>query len=152
MTRTQAPPTKATSAEPHGLKHGRRLGPFWKHFWQMIAAMTVGMLATGAIFLSVVGVKTWDEVTAQYPTQALLAMAVGMTLPMAAWMLYSGMSPRNTSEMSAVMLLTVVPFLCLVWVGATPTAQCAAYCLLSVLGMLALMRYRYAEYATHNHG
>jgi hypothetical protein len=40
------------------------------------------MLATGASFLSIVGLKTWDEATVQYPTQALLAMAVpcGSTL------------------------------------------------------------------------
>src|SRR4051794_19796613 len=151
MTRTQAPPTKATSTEPHGLKHRRRPGPFWRHFWQMIAAMTVGMFATGAIFLSVVGVKTWDEVTTQYPTQALLAMAIGMTVPMAAWMLYSGMSGRNTGEMSAVMVLAVIPFLCLVWSGTTESAQCGGYCLVSVLGMLALMRYRYTEYAAPDH-
>src|SRR5438046_4395900 len=92
---------------------------FWRHFWQMLAPMAVGMIATGAIFLSVVGLKTWDEVTTQYPTQALLAMAVGMTLPMAAWLLHVGMSRRNTVEMSAVMVLAVVPFLCLVWSGVS---------------------------------
>jgi hypothetical protein len=43
----------------------------------MLGAMAVGMIATGAIFVSVTGLKTWDEVTVQYPTQALLAMAAG---------------------------------------------------------------------------
>jgi hypothetical protein len=43
---------------------------------------------TGALFLTIVGVKTWDEVTIPYPTQALLAMAAGMTVPMVAWMVY----------------------------------------------------------------
>jgi hypothetical protein len=134
---------------PDSGKRSRRVGPFWRHFWQMLGAMAAGMIATGAIFLTVVGLKTWDEVTTQYPNQALIAMAAGMTLPMAAWMLYRGMGRRNTLEMSAVMVLAVVPFLCLVWLDATKSAQCGGYCLLSILGMLALMRYRYTEYATH---
>ena len=44
----------------------RHLSPFWRHFLEMLAAMVVGMLVTGAIFLSIVGLKTWDEVTLQY--------------------------------------------------------------------------------------
>lgn len=43
----------------------------------MLAVMAVGMVATGAIFVFVVGLKSWDQVTLQYPTQALLAMAAG---------------------------------------------------------------------------
>jgi hypothetical protein len=61
------------------------------------------MIATGAIFVSVTGLKTWDQVTLQYPAQVLLAMAAGMTIPMAAWMLLRGMGRRNTAEMAAAM-------------------------------------------------
>lgn len=57
--------------------HKRHLPAFWRHFLEMLAAMAVGMIATGAVFLSVVGLKTWDRVTVQYPAQALLAMAEG---------------------------------------------------------------------------
>jgi hypothetical protein len=113
----------------------------------MLAAMAVGMAVTGAVFLSVVGLKTWDEVTAAYPTQALLSMAVGMTVPMAAWMLYRGMGGRNVLEMAAAMVLPVVPFLCLVWFDVTSSAQCGGYCAVTVLAMLALMRYRRSEYS-----
>lgn len=133
-------------AHPH---HEGRLSPFWRHFLEMLGAMVVGMIATGAIFVSVVGVKSWDEVTIQYPTQALLAMAVGMTLPMVLWMRYRGMSWRNSAEMAAAMVLPVIPFLCLVWFGVTESAQCGAYCAVMVVAMYALMRYRRAEYAHH---
>lgn len=61
-----------------------RISPFWRHVLEMLAAMVVGMIATGAVFLSAVGLKTWEQVTVQYPTQALLAMAAGMTIPMVA--------------------------------------------------------------------
>lgn len=130
----------------------RRLSPYWRHFFQMLAAMMVGMMAAGATFLSIVGAKTWDEITTQYPTQALVAMAIGMTLPMAAWMAYRGMARRDTIEMSALMLVSVLPFLCLVWFGVTKSAQCGGYCLLTIVGMLALMRFRQDVYGGHASG
>jgi cytochrome bd-type quinol oxidase subunit 2 len=153
---TEDRPTAAQRAIPPGTpvvirseKSGRRhLSPFWRHFLQMLAAMGVGMIATGAIFLTIVGAKTWDEVITQYPTQALLAMAVGMTVPMVAWMVYRGMGWKNSYEMAAVMVLPVIPLLCLVWFDVTKSAQCGAYCLLTVAAMLGLMLYRRAEYST----
>jgi hypothetical protein len=71
---------------------------------------------------------TWDEVTTQYATQSLLAMAAGMTIPMVAWMVYRGMGWKNAFEMAAAMIVPVIPFLCLVWFGVTKSAQCGAYC------------------------
>jgi cytochrome bd-type quinol oxidase subunit 2 len=132
---------------PAEKERNRHVSPFWRHFLEMFAAMVVGMIATGAIFIAVVGLKTWDEVATQYPTQSLLAIAAGMTLPMVAWMLYRGMGWKNAVEMAAVMILPVLPFLCLVWFGITQTAQCGAYCAVTVLAMLALMGYRRREYS-----
>jgi len=135
------------SAKPSAVDHSRLVSPFWRHFLEMLAAMVVGMVATGAIFLSIVGLTTGDEVTSQYPTQALLAMAVGMTVPMVAWMMYRGMGWRNSFEMAAAMVLPVIPFLCFVWFGITESAQCGFYCAVMVIAMLALMRYRRSEYS-----
>jgi hypothetical protein len=132
-------------------QHKPHLPSFWRHFLQMLAAMAVGMIATGAIFLSAVGLKTWDQVTVQYPTQALLAMAAGMTIPMAAWMLFRGMGARNTAEMAAAMVLPVIPFLCLVWFDVTKSAQCGAYCAVTIVAMLGLMFYRRGQYSA-SHG
>lgn len=129
----------------------RRLSPFWRHYLQMVAVMAVGMLVAGAVFLSVVGLKTWDEVTSQYPTQALLAMAAGMSIAMVAWMLFRGMGWKNSYEMAAAMIVPVVPFLFLVWFGITESAQCAAYCAVTLVAMYGLMRYRRAEYGMHDH-
>ncbi len=134
-------------ARPPQVGHKRHLSPFWRHFLEMLAAMAVGMIATGAIFLSIVGLKTWDEVTIQYPTQALLAMAAGMSIPMAAWMLHRGMGRRNAYEMAAAMILPVIPFLCLVWFDLTKSAWCGAYCAATIVAMLALMRYRRSTYS-----
>jgi hypothetical protein len=135
-------------ARPPQVGRKRHLSPFWRHFLEMLAAMAVGMLATGAIFLSIVGLKTREQVTVQYPTQALLAMAAGMSIPMVAWMLYRGMGRRNAYEMAAAMVLPVLPFLCLVWFHVGKGAQCGGYCALTVVAMLALMGYRRSVYST----
>ena len=126
----------------------RHVSPFWRHFLQMLAVMMVGMVVSAAIFLSIIGAMTWDEVTTQYATRSLLVMAAGMTIPMVAWMLYRGMGRKNSYEMAAVMLVPAVPFLCLVWFGVTESAQCGAYCALTVVSMLALMLYRRDEYSS----
>jgi hypothetical protein len=87
------------------VQHKRGISPFGRHFLELLAAMAAGMIAAGAIFESIVGLKTWDEVTTLYPAQALLAMAAGMSIPMAAWMLFRGMGWKNSYEMTAAMVL-----------------------------------------------
>jgi hypothetical protein len=130
------------------LARSHHLSPFWRHFLQMLAVMMGGMIVSAAVLLTIVGLKTWDEVTTQYGIQALLVMVVGMTLPMAAWMLYRGMGWKNTYEMAAVMAIPVVPFLCLVWFGITKSALCGPYCAVSIVAMLALRFYRRPEYSS----
>ena len=137
----------ATIAPTHGgVAHGARLGRhFWRHFAEMFGVMVAGMIASAAIFLTIVQM-TWDEATQEHPTASLLIIAAGMTIPMALWMLYRGMGRRNTGEMAAVMALPVIPFLCLVWFGVTDSALCGPYCILAIAGMLALMVYRRSAY------
>lgn len=158
MSRTQAlrrdpisghdpAPSVSHDHESVDLRRKHPLSHFWRHYLQMAAVMVAGMIATGAIFVSVVGLKTWDEVTTQYPTQALVAMAAGMSIPMVAWMLHRGMGRRNSLEMALAMILPVIPFLCLVWFGITDSGQCGAYCALTFVTMYALMRYRRSEYS-----
>jgi hypothetical protein len=111
----------------------------------MFGVMVAGMIASAAIFLTIVQM-TWDEATREHPMASLLVIAAGMTIPMAAWMLYRGMGRRNTSEMAAVMALPAIPFLCLVWFGVTDSALCGPYCILAIVGMFALMLYRRSAY------
>jgi NhaP-type Na+/H+ or K+/H+ antiporter len=131
------------SAEVHRKHH---LSHFWKHYLQMAAVMGVGMFVAGAILTFAVGLTSWDEVTIQYPNQALLAMVAGMSIPMVAWMLFRGMGRRNSYEMALAMVLPVIPFLCLVWFGITKSAWCGPYCVSTFVAMFALMRYRRSEY------
>lgn len=160
MTELQVPTSDRTSetalddrasaaVRAHASRAGRRrLSPFWWHFLQMLIVMMLGMMAAAAIFVTIVGLKTWDEVTTQYATPALLVMAAGMTVPMVVWMVYRGMGWRNSFEMAGAMVLPVIPFLCLVWFDVTRSAACGGYCAATVLAMLGLMGYRRSVYST----
>jgi hypothetical protein len=126
--------------------HTRRLPPFWLHFVQMLGVMAAGMVGSAAIFLTIVGMD-WEQATVTHATTSLLVIAAGMSVPMAAWMLYRGMGWKNTIEMATAMVLPVVPFLLLVWFDVTKTAQCGAYCVIGIAAMLGLMLYRRSEYS-----
>jgi hypothetical protein len=135
--------TPGTTAAPH---RGAHLGSrFWRHFAEMFAVMVAGMIASAAIFLTIVQM-TWDEATSGRPTASLLVIAAGMSIPMAAWMIWRGMGHKNAAEMAAAMVLPVIPFLCLVWFGVTESALCGAYCIVAIVAMLALMVHRRSIY------
>jgi hypothetical protein len=134
-------------ARPLQLAPRRHLAPFWRHFLQLLAAMAAGTIATGTSFASVIGFKAYDQVTVRYPTQILLAMAAGMSIPVVAWMLHRGMGRRNAAEMAAAIVLPVLPFLLLVWLGVTSSAQCWGYRATTVVAVLVLMGYRRSRYS-----
>ena len=123
-----------------------RYGPFWRHFVEMFVVMIVGMVAFAAVFVTIIDMS-FDEALTRYPTVCLLVIAAGMSLPMAAWMLYRGMGWRNALEMAGAMVVPAIPFLILVWVGAVETALCGPYCLAAILAMLGLMLFRRGEYS-----
>ena len=123
-----------------------RLPPFRRHVLEMFAAMVIAMLGGAAVFLSVVRV-TWDEALVRYPVQSLLVMAVSMSLGMVAVMRLRHHGWRRSAEMSAAMVLPVVPFVCLVVLDVTKGALCGLYCVSTVLSMLAVMYYRRGEYS-----
>jgi hypothetical protein len=54
---------------------------------------------------------------------------------------------RNSYEMTAATVLSVIPLLCLVWLNITMSAQCGAYCASAVVAVLVLLRYRGSKYS-----
>src|SRR5437762_694500 len=135
-----------TLGPKHSTGARRHPSPFVRHFLQMFGVMVVGMLAAATVFLTIVGMS-WDEATLKHPQASLLVIAAGMTLPMVAWMLHTGMGVRNATEMAAAMALPVIPFLCLVWFDVTESGQCGAYCLVSLGAMIVLMFSRRGQYS-----
>jgi hypothetical protein len=141
--RSARPTTEHVSAGTDHAGHGSHLK---RHFFEMLAVMVVGMIASAAIFLTAVRM-TWEEATVRHPMASLLVVAAGMSVPMAAWMLHRGMGRRNSAEMAAVMVVPVLPFLCLVWFNVTKSAWCGPYCVVTIIAMLGLMLHRRKEYS-----
>ena len=150
---TQAPAAAGPARRMHPPQAGlpevadqRPLIPAWWLFLQVLAAMVAGTIATGLIFASVIGFKTYAQVNVVYPWQILLAMAAGMSIAVVAWMLARGMRRRNAAEMAAAIVLPVLPFLGLAWSGVTSSAVCWGYRATAVVAVLVLLRLRRGSY------
>jgi hypothetical protein len=130
------------------LRHKVRIAPFWRHFLEMFAAMMIGMMAGKPVFLAITGASSTAQAGRLYPWQSVLSMALSMTVPMVAWMLFRGHGRRNSAEMGAAMLVPAIPFiiLCALDVLAGGTAN-GVYMVLSTLAMLGLMLYRRDVYS-----
>jgi deazaflavin-dependent oxidoreductase (nitroreductase family) len=127
----------------------------WRHFarhsLEMTAVMGLGMFAAAFLFmiilnLAVGGEITWDQALLGYPAHALIAVSIGMSVPMIPWMRHRGHSRRSAYEMAVVMVLLAIPFVCLALFGVVKGAQCGLYCLTGVVAMFALMVYRRSDY------
>jgi len=124
---------------------------FTRHYFEMFVVMWIGMFIAAFVFmtiltLAVAGEVTWEEALVDYPAHALLAIAIGMSVPMIPWMRHRGHTRRSAYEMAAVMAIPVIPFVCLALLNVVDGAQCGLYCLVGILGMFVLMLYRREEY------
>ena len=139
------PATPPPATHPHPWRH------FWRHFLEMTVVMLIGMFAAAFVFmipLNVVvdGEITWKQALVDYPAHALLAVAIGMSVPMIPWMRHRGHSRRSAYEMAVVMAVLVIPFVCLALFNVVRGADCGLYCLIGFVAMLALMLYRREQY------
>lgn len=146
MTELKATPKRDSPQETNPRRHGRPT--FVRHLVEMVVAMVIGMVVAVGIFVSIVG-GTFVEARHEYPTAALLVMAIGMTAPMVAWMRFRRHRWRDSMEMGAAMMLPAVPFLVLLWCHVTRVALTGPYMAVSTAAMLALMFYRWDVYSTH---
>jgi hypothetical protein len=108
-----------------------RISPFWRHFLEMLAVMWIGMAAGMPVFRAISGLSSTSQAYRLYPWQSVLAMALSMAVPMAAWM-----------------LVPAIPFiiLCSLHVlGGGPANR--VYMMLSIPAMLGLMLYRRDAYS-----
>jgi ethanolamine ammonia-lyase large subunit len=118
-----------------------RVGPFARHYLEMVVAMAVGMVAYGLLFRGNVFSRSLvDEAV----------MGAFMTASMVAWMRYRGHAWRQAAEMSVAMLAAV--FLAAAGQAAvSDRALMLATHAAMLVGMLVLMLARRGEYAHANH-
>src|SRR4051812_38592089 len=125
---------------------------FARHYIEMVVVMFVGMavVAVPARMALAAGNTSWTELGT---SAMLLAMAVEMTVPMVAWMRYRGHDWRPSGEMAAAMLL---PTFVAVALDAGGLVSDGGMLMVGehvamLLGMLAAMLLRPAEYTGHHH-
>lgn len=131
------------------------VGPFLRHYLEMVVAMALGMMAFGILFVSPLDPFGAREALRAHIYVRELLMLLAMSLPMAAYMLYQGHTPERTAEMVAGMAL---PALAVIGLTAAATIPVLTEALLSLwshvamlVGMLAAMLYRRSEYANPHH-
>lgn len=131
-------------ASPPPAIHQHAWRHFWRHFLEMTVVMVIGMFAAASVLMITLNVIvdgeiTWEQALVDYPAHALLAVAIGMSVPMIPWMRHRGHSTGSANEMALVMAVPVIPFVCLALFDVVKGAGCGLYCLIGFVAMLALM-------------
>jgi hypothetical protein len=116
-----------------------------RHFVEMMVAMWVGMPLGRGIFAAVYGSAS-DGAVRQHDIAWTLLMAVAMTVPMVAVMLYRGHSRRSAGEMAAAMIAPALPFVALKVSDVITGPVAGPYMGASIVAMIALIIYRRREY------
>ena len=120
---------------------------FVRHLLEMMVAMWIGMPLGRVLFAAIYGSGS-NEAVLRHDVAWTLVMALAMTVPMVAVMLYRGHSRRSAGEMAAAMIAPALPFLGLK-IGHLISGPIAGpYMCVSMLAMLALIVYRRREYQT----
>jgi len=124
----------------------RSIKQFVRHYFEMVAAMLVGMMVFGGA----------SEVLLDLPDETavtLVEMAIAMTVPMVAWMRFRGHDWRLCNEMAAAMLIPAAGALVVLSAGivTNETTLLVFEHVAMFAGMLVAMLLRFDEYAGHHH-
>lgn len=123
----------------------RRVLHFLRHLGEMTVAMIVGMATLTWLFKEAFALLSGGAFRNVELT--VLGMAVGMTVPMAAWMRHRGHGWRATVEMSGAMILPGVALLVALRAGGLSSDSLLsmqhALMLPSMVGAMLLRRHEY---------
>src|SRR5919198_5661057 len=96
---------------------------FLRHLLEMTVAMMIGMVGSAAIFVTALG-TTVDGALRRHAVAFVFVQALGMTIPMVAWMRHRRHSWRACSEMAAAMVAPAIPLICLRVTGTVAGSVC----------------------------
>jgi hypothetical protein len=127
---------------------------FVRHYFEMVAAMFLGMLVLGVpavIALGALGIEVSDW-RADAPALLFLGMTVTMTVPMVAWMRYRGHGWAPAADMTAAMFLPSFAAIGLLWAGLVTDTHALLMIQHIAMGpaMLVAMLLRRHEYTGHH--
>jgi len=145
------PPVAAApnTVEPATTTTPRRILRFTRHFLVMLAAMYLGMLALGPVYVWAARSAGYTDPWTQLPALSAMVMAFTMTVPMAAWMRWHGHGWRPVGEMTAAMFVPAGLAAVMYLAGAASAEAVMGIGHMAMIpAMLAVMLYRYREYAT----
>ena len=124
---------------------------FLLHFGEMVLAMMVGMAVFAVVNSAILIPLGFVYLSARlYPEAYALAMAGAMTVTMVAWMSIRRHPWRLSAEMAGAMLVPIVLLIAICSIGHLPsTVLLTGTHLLMLPAMLAVMLYRWRDYAGH---
>ena len=117
------PSAAATPAST--ISRSRQAAHFLRHYLEMCAPMCIGFAVGDLVYFWAAEQQGYTEPFTQLPELSVLVIAVNMTAPMAAWMLFRGMPRRATVEMSAVMPALAIALLALGRLAIVPKGDLA---------------------------
>jgi hypothetical protein len=126
---------------------GGHLAPFFRHLFEMLLAMMLGMFIGGAMFVTATGIPAAEAIE-NHSVAWVSVMAFSMTAPMVAWMRYRGHGWSMCLEMAAAMIAPAIPLCILRVADLISGGICGIYCLLSLVAMVGVMVYR-RDYYSH---
>ena len=129
------------------LSPGRQSWNFARHFLEMCISMCVGgAILSVLVFAGLPALIGGSNLREQFPELSLIVIAILLTVPMAAWMLFRGMGWRPILEMSAVPIGLAILLISGVWAGFAPDSTLqitfGRYCGISCIGMFIVMLFR----------
>lgn len=135
------------------ISRSRRTAHFLRHYFEMCVPMCIGLAVGDLIYFWAAEQQGYSEPFTQLPELSVLVVTLTMTAPMTAWMLFRGMSPRATAEMSAVMPVLAIVLLGLGRLAIVPEGDLAPLEHgLMMPAMLLPMLYRLDLYAGRSGG
>lgn len=139
----------STSMPPSGTAE------FVRHYVEMVLAMAVGMPLFGLLFVSPLDPFGYRTILQARPYLRESLMLVAMTIPMVAFMAYRRHPWSRTLEMVAGMAIPALAVIAVTASSVIPVFSVSTLTIFShlamLLGMLAAMLYRRAEYAGAHH-
>ena len=113
---------------------------FIQHFLEMCASMCLGLRATNALIRAASPISL-PALRSQFPWLIGFILALGMVVPMAAWMLYRKMGWPHTRDMSIACLIGAMLPIGASWLGVIAMAtafwlQCSISCIAMLVPMI----------------
>ena len=128
------------------------VGRFGLHLLEMCMVMCAGAIGLSLLFFGTASLMGFSNLPAQAPELSVLVIALNLSIPMAAWMRFRGMSWRPTLEMSGSTMVFGLLLIAAYWMDLVAKdglleLQTSAACPL----MLVVMLFRPRLYSSHHH-